>query len=151
MSRYRIEIIEDSKKLHYLNLLFIADENIKMIYKYLFKGTMVGLFNKNLLSLAIVTLEGPYIYEIKNIVVPIKYHHLGYGSKMINIILKYYKNYAKEIYVGTGDSILTTSFYKKCGFKYSHSIEDFFIDNYKEPIIEDGKTLKDMVYFKYTY
>lgn len=151
MYRYKIKIIEDSKKLYYLNLLFIADENVKMIYKYLFKGTMIGLYDKNLLSLAIITKEGPDIYEIKNIVVPIKFQNLGYGSKMINAILKYYKNYAKEIYVGTGDSIITTSFYKKSDFKYSHTIENFFTDNYKEPIIEEGKQLKDMVYFKYTY
>lgn len=110
MSRYKIKFIEDYKRLHYLNLLFIADENIKMIYKYLFNGTMICLYDKNLLSLAIVSKEGTNIFEIKNIVVLTKYQHLGYGSKMIDIILKYYKNYAKEIYVGTGNSILTTSF-----------------------------------------
>lgn len=50
--------------------------------------------------------------------------------------------------VGTGDSPITISFYKNCGFVYSHRIPNFFIDNYDYPIFEDGKQLKDMIYLK---
>ena len=50
--------------------------------------------------------------------------------------------------VGTGDSSITISFYKKCGFVYSHRIPNFFIDNYDHPIFEEGKQLKDMIYLK---
>lgn len=50
--------------------------------------------------------------------------------------------------VGTGDSVATVSFYKSCGFTYSHTIPDFFTQNYDHIIIEDGKILKDMLYFK---
>lgn len=50
--------------------------------------------------------------------------------------------------VGTGDSIQTVSFYESCGFHYSHAIPDFFILNYDHPIVEDGKILRDMLYFR---
>lgn len=50
--------------------------------------------------------------------------------------------------VGTGDSMSTISFYRKCGFHYSHSVPDFFTVNYDHPIEEDGKILKDMLYFR---
>ena len=50
--------------------------------------------------------------------------------------------------VGTGETAETMSFYKKCGFKYSHIVPDFFTDNYDYPIVENGITLKDMVYFR---
>ena len=50
--------------------------------------------------------------------------------------------------VGTGESPLTLPFYEKLGFKYSHRIKNFFIDNYNHPIYENGILLKDMVYLK---
>ena len=50
--------------------------------------------------------------------------------------------------VGTGDSMRTISFYRKCGFHYSHAVPDFFTVNYDHPIEEDGKILKDMLYFR---
>ena len=50
--------------------------------------------------------------------------------------------------VGTGDSIQTVSFYKSCGFQYSYTIPDFFTLNYDHPIVEDGKILRDMLYFR---
>ncbi len=50
--------------------------------------------------------------------------------------------------MGTGDSPLTIPFYKKCGFTYSHKIENFFIDYYDHPIFEMGVQLKDMIYLQ---
>lgn len=52
------------------------------------------------------------------------------------------------MYVGTGDSDKTLSFYKSCGFVKSHIVKDFFIDNYDHPMFEDGNQLVDMVYLK---
>ena len=52
------------------------------------------------------------------------------------------------MYVGTGDSPLTLPFYEKCGFKESHRVKDFFIENYDNPIYECGKQLTDMIYLK---
>ncbi len=40
------------------------------------------------------------------------------------------------------------SFYRNCGFSYSHTVTGFFTQNYDHPIVEDGKVLADMVYFK---
>ena len=52
------------------------------------------------------------------------------------------------MYVGTGDSPLTLPFYEKCGFKVSHRVKDFFIENYDNPIYECKKQLTDIVYLK---
>ena len=49
---------------------------------------------------------------------------------------------------GTGESPLTVPFYEKCGFAYSHRLKDFFTENYPEPIVEGGVTLRDMLYFR---
>ena len=33
-------------------------------------------------------------------------------------------------------------------FAYSHRLKDFFTENYPEPIVEGGVTLRDMLYFR---
>lgn len=53
-----------------------------------------------------------------------------------------------KIQVGTGDSPSTIPFYEKCGFIRSHSIKDFFTDNYDHPIYEAGTQLIDMIYLQ---
>ena len=50
--------------------------------------------------------------------------------------------------VGTGDSPRIILFYKSCGFKDSHRVKNFFINNYTQPIFEEGVQLIDMVYLK---
>ena len=50
--------------------------------------------------------------------------------------------------MGTGDSPLTIPFYEKCGFVRSHTISNFFTDNYDHPIYESGIQLVDMVYLQ---
>ena len=52
------------------------------------------------------------------------------------------------IFAGTGDSPSTLGFYRKCGFEYSHTVKDFFTENYDHPIYEDGVLLADMIYLK---
>lgn len=37
---------------------------------------------------------------------------------------------------------------EKCGFIYSYAIADFFLKNYDYPAVEEGKMLKNMIYFK---
>ena len=50
--------------------------------------------------------------------------------------------------VGTGDSMSTIPFYAKCGFIRSHSIKNFFVDNYDHPIYDGGVQLVDMIYLQ---
>jgi len=50
--------------------------------------------------------------------------------------------------VGTGEVLAILSFYENCGFEKSHSIKNFFTDNYDHPMFEEGIQLIDMVYLK---
>ena len=86
--------------------------------------------------------------ELKNIAVDPRFQRKGYGREMIEYLCRHYRGRFRVLTAGTGDSGKTISFYKNCGFDYSHTVEDFFVKNYDHPIIEEGKTLKDMVYFK---
>jgi len=140
------EITQNKEK--YMDLLLLGDEQENMIKKYLYRGELFALYDGDLKTVSVVTQEKENIYEIKNIATYEKYQGNGYGKSMIKYIIEKYKNKCNILLVGTGDNNKTISFYKNCGFKYSHTVKDFFINNYDHEIFEDGKHLKDMIYLK---
>lgn len=139
--------IEVNKK-QYMNLLILADEQESMIDRYLERGTMYALDDNGIKAVCVVTDEGNGVLEIKNIAVAPEYQHRGYGRKLIDFLVSEYKDKYSILQVGTGDSPLTVPFYEKCGFEKSHTVKNFFTDNYDHPIFECGKQLIDMIYFK---
>ncbi|MCL2722588.1 MAG: GNAT family N-acetyltransferase [Treponema sp.] len=141
-----IQITENKEQ--YMDLLLIADEQENMIKKYLDRGDLFVLYDDDLKTVAVVTKENDDTYEIKNIATYGKYRGKGYGSSMIKYVIQHYKNQCKVIIVGTGENEKILSFYKNLGFTYSHTIKDFFTDNYDHVMIEDGVQLKDMIYLK---
>lgn len=133
-------------------MLLLADEQESMIDRYLERGEMFVMFNtvSEAVCSAVVTDEGYDICELKSLAVIPQYQRRGYGKKMVSYLCDYYAIRFKYMIVGTGDSVKPVSFYRSCGFSYSHSIPDFFTHNYDHLIIEEGKILKDMLYFKKT-
>ena len=142
-----IREIKEGKKI-YIELLLLADEEEKMVDKYLDRGQMFVLDDEGIKAECVVTQEGDNVIEIKNIAVYPKYQKKGYGKKLIEFVENKYKNDFDIIRVGTGDSKLTVPFYENCGFRRSYCIKDFFVNNYENPIYEDGIRLKDMVYLE---
>lgn len=140
--------IVDSDKTKYMDLLLVADEQVSMVEKYLYRGDMFALCDDDVKAICIVTHEQSCVYEIKNIVTVPEYQRKGYGQQLISFIADYYKEPGNELYVGTGDSPMILHFYEKCGFEKSHVVKNFFIDNYDHPMYEEGQQLVDMVYLK---
>ena len=143
----KIEIVKKNKKA-FLDLLLLADEQENMIDKYLERGIMFAMYDNDLKGICVVTKEDDRTYELKNIAIYKAFHGQGYGRKLVEYIFEYFKDDGDTMYVGTGDSPLTLPFYEKCGFKESHRVKDFFIENYDNPIYECKKQLIDMVYLK---
>ena len=142
-----IRLITSNKK-QFLDLLLLADEQESMIDKYLKRGEMFALYDDGLRAISVVTCEGESTYEIKNIAVYPSYQRKGYGKRLVDYLFRYYQDKCSVMLVGTGDTPSALSFYKHCGFRISHRLKDFFIDNYDQPIHEDGKQLTDMVYLR---
>lgn len=143
-----IQFIVNDKK-HYLSLLLLADEQESMIDRYLERGDLFVMFDgQNPIAVAVVTAEGNGVYELKNLAVTPVYQRKGYGRQMIEFLCRHYSGACHTMLVGTGESRQTVSFYENCGFTYSHTVPDFFTRNYDHPIIEDGRVLKDMIYFQ---
>lgn len=143
-----IKEVKDNKK-QFLSLLLLADEQENMIEKYIDRGIMYVLDDEGIIKAeCIITDEQNGVLEIKNLAVKPEYQRKGYGKVMIDFIIKNYKEKYSILQVGTGDSTLTIPFYEKCGFIRSHYIKNFFIDNYEQPIYEDGIQLIDMIYLQ---
>lgn len=142
-----IREIKENKK-QYLSLLLLADEQEDMIDRYINKGTMYVLDDDGVKCECVVTDEGEEILEIKNIATEPQYQGKGYARAMIDFICRKYKGEFSVLQVGTGDSPLTVPFYEKCGFVRSHTVKNFFTDNYDHPIYECGVLLTDMVYLR---
>ena len=142
----KITEIKENKK-QYINLLLLADEQEDMIDLYLNRGIMYVLNNNGTKAICIITDEGNGILEIKNIATVPEHQHKGYGRKLIDFIVNKYKDKYDILQVGTGNSPLTVPFYEKCGFRKSHIIKNFFIDNYKEEIKDGELTCTDLIYY----
>lgn len=139
----------DKNKKQFISLLLLADEQENMIDRYLERGVMYALYDDGgVKAECVVTDEGDGVLEIKNIAVAPEAQRKGYGKAMIDFLIMTYSGSFSVLQVGTGDSPLTVPFYEKCGFVRSHSIKNFFTDNYDRPIYECGVLLRDMIYFR---
>lgn len=144
-----MEIIKiNENKKQYLPLLLLADEQENMIDRYIDKGVMYAIYDDGIKAECVVTDEGNGVLEIKNIAVVPECRGKGYGKKLIEFVAGKYKGRYSVLQVGTGDSPLTIPFYIKCGFVRTHSVKNFFKDNYDHPIYECGIQLIDMVYLQ---
>lgn len=132
----------------FMDLLLLGDEQVNMVKKYLDRGELYTLYDNDLKTVCVVTEEPESIYEIKNIATYEKYQGNGYGSYMIKYIIEKYKGKCNQLLVGTGEDDKILTYYKSFGFIYSHTIKDFFINNYDHEIFENGKQLRDMIYLK---
>ena len=139
--------IKENKK-QYLSLLLLADEQEDMVDRYIDKGTMYVFDDNGVKSECVITDEGNGIIEIKNIATVPEHQGKGYAKALIDFLVKEYGGKYSVLQVGTGDSPTTVPFYEKCGFVRSHSIPNFFTDNYDHPIFECGVQLVDMVYLQ---
>ena len=147
MENMMIKEITENKK-EYLILLLLADEQEDMIDRYLDRGRMYVLEDNGVKCECVVTDEGNGILEIKNIATEPEFQGKGYAKMLISFIAREYSGRFEVLQVGTGDSPLTIPFYEKCGFVKTHSIKNFFIDNYDHPIYECGVRLTDMIYLQ---
>lgn len=134
-----------------MDLLLLGDEQENMIKKYIYTGDLFALYDNDLKTVSAVTKVDNETYEIKNLATYEKYHGKGYGTHMLKFIIEEYQNKCKKLILGTGDNIKIISYYKKFGFTFSHTIKNYFPDNYDHEMFEDGKRLVDMIYLKYEY
>ena len=135
-------------KLEYKDLLLEADPEIDVVKKYIDTGDMYVLFEDDGTPVAeiIITKVNDEECELKNIATSKSVRGKGYARILISHVFEIYSKEYKRMIVGTTENMIP--FYVLKGFnKYHHTVKNFFIDNYKEPIYDGELHCIDMYYY----
>ncbi len=128
----------------YMPLLLQADPSREMIGKYLDAGEMYLLLAQGqAVAVAVVTALEDGGCELRNLAAAPDQQGKGYGGRLLRHLFKLLQSRYSHMRVGTSPA--NVGFYEHFGFVKDSVIPNFFTDNYPEPIIEDGKPLKDMI------
>ncbi len=141
-----IELITADKK-RFLRLLLLGDEQESMIDRYLEQGKMyVGSIRGHAMAVCVVSRINDSTMEVNNLAVDTPWQRKGFGRTMLQHVEGIYAGHT--ILIGTGETPENIAFYTACGYSFSHRIPDFFTANYDHPVVDNGVTLKDMIYMK---
>lgn len=145
-----IRLLEKDEQIPY-ELLLLADESIDSINKYLLKSKIyIAQKGSEIIGIFCLYKNNETDIELKNIAIKEKYQRLGYGTTLIDFIKTEVKKNFKTLIVGTADvGFRQIKFYEKNGFIKFDVRKNFFLENYPEPIIENGERLKDMILLKF--
>ena len=87
-----------------------------------------------------------------NIYVAPEHQRNGIGRKLLqHVIASTREAQVKRLEVGTGTFGYQLAFYQREGFRADAIDKDFFLNNYEEPIYENGIQLKDMLRFALSF
>ena len=145
-----LRLLEKEDQIPY-DLLLLADETIESIDKYIHQSD-IYVFERDNVQIAVCALQtiDSDTVEIKNIAVETAFQGQGIGQRVLKdaITLAKEKGF-KKILIGTGDAgIMQLYLYQKVGFEIDDIKHRFFIDNFPEPIFENGIQLKHMIILK---
>ncbi|MDQ1858610.1 MULTISPECIES: GNAT family N-acetyltransferase [unclassified Chryseobacterium] len=147
MENFTFSLLHSGEEIPY-PLLLMADETQEAINQYIFNSDIYLLHNGTE-SIAVMALyrKSDTELEIKNVAVIESYRSKGIGSILMNKAKEIAKeNHYKTLTVGTSDTgFQQIRFYEKNGFIKSGILKDFFIQNYPDPIYENGLQMRDMV------
>lgn len=147
-SEYTVErVVAPADKWAHRALLLLADPSEAMVARYLDHSDMYLWCTPSgeTVGEAVVDPHG----EIKNLAVVPAFQQQGWGRRILDDLCARYAGVFRVLTVGT--SAGGVSFYERCGFRYSHTVRNFFTDNYPEPVIdEDGSQCRDMIYLTRT-
>ncbi len=132
-------------------LLLQADETREAIDKYLFDSEVYVAHlpecTKPVGVMCLLRADAGTV-ELMNIAVDEPFRGMGIGGAMLEqaAMIAAGQGY-REIIVGTGTEDCAASqirFYERHGFRKSHLRENYSIENFPEPLFENGVQLKDM-------
>jgi len=122
-------------------LLLLADPDKTQINTYLKTGICrIGTLATEIVGVCVLTQTNPQLMEVANLAVSPNYQGKGYGKVLLQDAIKIaHSNGASVIKICTGNSSLNQlALYQKCGFRMQHIDHDYFVQNYSEPIFENG-------------
>ena len=132
-----------------MDLLLLADETSAAIAAYAHDSEVWVLRQQQVVVAVACVLEMDARHvELKNLAVTTALQGQGVGSGFLTALKHHYAATHAQMWVGTADvGQAQQRFYQSHGFVRVGTRKRFFIENYPEPIIENGQQLVDMYVF----
>ncbi|WP_027967802.1 GNAT family N-acetyltransferase [Halomonas halocynthiae] len=130
-----------------IQLFLEADPSEKMISSYLTGSwCYAAKANEKIIGACVAQLTGSNTAEIFNISVHPNHQKQGIGTNLLNFTLKNLINKSiHRVELGTGAFGHQLTYYHRIGFRVESVAKNHFINNYSEPILENGIQHKDML------
>ena len=128
-------------------LLLDADPSIERIAEYLLASECIGAsLDDAVVGICVIDTLNAATAELMNIAVDPAWQWRGIGTALMRYLINVLTGRGyRRITVGTGCFGHQLIFYQKLGFRAQYVAQDFFTDNYHEPIIEHGIRHRDML------
>lgn len=137
-----IAAVPIERRWDYRELLLLADPEEQAVRRYLDRGDMYVLkVDGEVVSEAVVLPEGEEC-ELMNLATCENAQGRGYAGRLVRYLMQLYSEKFRSMLVGTSED--GCGFYRKLGFQDAFVRERFFIENYEEEIIENGRQCVDM-------
>jgi len=130
-----------------MELLLLADPSEVKVRSYL-PGSRCFVASRGavVVGACVVQPRGPGAHELMSIAVHPAHQKCGYGTALLKWVIESFRGSgARQLEVGTGTFGYQLAFYQRHGFRVTGIDRDFFVENYPEPILENGIRLLDML------
>ena len=130
-----------------MEILLEADPSVEKIRAYLPDSRCFVAMDRGApVGACVVQMIAPAVYELMSIAVAPEHQRKGIGSELLAHAVNSVRDMgARRFEVGTGTFGYQLAWYQRAGFRAFAVERDFFLDNYEEPIYENGIQLKDML------
>lgn len=141
-----LQLEEDDQKPY--DLLLLADPSRALVEAYVSKSAIfIAKLKDEIIGVVVLFPISKSVAEIKNIAVTPAFQRQGVGQFLIENVLAFAKNkMISKMLIGTANSSLgQLHLYQKLGFEITEIRKEFFINNYPEPLYENGIQAKHMI------
>lgn len=130
-----------------MSLLLLADPLESKVREYLNGATCFGAFTDNkLVSVCVTNSNVEDEIELFNIASLPNFQGQGIGTNLLKFVISELKSRnVTKLVLGTGAFGHQLAFYQRLGFRVNEVVKNFFIDNYDDPIYENGLQHYDML------
>jgi ribosomal protein S18 acetylase RimI-like enzyme len=130
-----------------LQILLEADPSAGRIEGYLGRSRcFVATIDGGPVGAYVLQETAPRVVELMSIAVAPDRQRAGIGSRLLRHAVATARELgARRVEVGTGTFGYQLAWYQRAGFRVEAVLRDFFLDNYDEPIVENGIQHRDML------
>jgi aminoglycoside 6'-N-acetyltransferase I len=129
-------------------LLLDADPSEDLVSRYMETAeTYIALLKEKVVGVYVLFPVDTGCLEIKNIAVENEFQRKGIGKLLLNDAMqRANRKAARTLLIGTSNaSVMQLYLYQKQGFEITGIRYNFFVDNYPEPVFENGIQCKHLV------